>query len=141
MKTLAALLLTIFITSAAHGAGDGWTTDIRAAFAKAKKENKKILVEFTGSDWCKPCIEMKKNVFSKKSFTSKASEKFILVELDFPTGNEALSRKNEPYAEKLGVNAFPTVILFNSDGKEYNRFLAQSYPTVDKFLTHLATAK
>lgn len=118
----------------------GWSTDLEKAFAQAKKEKKQVLVEFTGSDWCPPCITMRKNVFSKKEFVSAASKKFILVELDFPNGDEELKNKNGPYAEKYKIDSFPTVILFGADGKEFSRFSAINYPTTDTFLKQLDSA-
>ena len=136
--TTTALLLTAIFASAAN---EDWTTDLNAAFAKAKKENKDVLVEFTGSDWCPPCKAMRKNVFSKKTFTQQASKGFVLVELDFPRNNQAVAKKNEPYAKKYQIQGFPTVILFNSKGKEYDRFIASEHPSVDKFLAHLQSVK
>ena len=96
-----------------------------------------MLVEFTGSDWCPPCIAMRKNVFSKKEFVDAASKKYILVELDFPKGDKAIAEKNEPYAEKYKIEGFPTVILFDSEGKEFTRFFASQYPDTAAFLKHL----
>lgn len=116
---------------------EGWSTDLEKALVDAKAKNKNVLVEFTGSDWCPPCIAMRKNVFSKKEFVDKASEKFILVELDFPNGDKALKKKNEPYAKKYDIEGFPTVILLDSSGKEFTRFFASEYPKVGDFLNHL----
>lgn len=129
---VAALSASAFATTP-----EGWTTDLDKAFEKAKAEKKNVLVEFTGSDWCPPCIAMRKNVFSKKEFVEAASKKFILVELDFPQGNKELKEKNEPLAEKYKIEGFPTVILFNSEGKEFTRFFASEHPKVDAFLKHL----
>lgn len=116
---------------------EGWTTDLDKAFEKAKAEKKSVLVEFTGSDWCPPCIAMRKNVFTKKEFVDKASKKFILVELDFPNGDEEVKKKNQPYAEKYKIEGFPTVILFTPEGKEFTRFFASEFPTVEGFLGHI----
>lgn len=124
-------------TSAFANSLEGWSTDLDKAFEKAKVENKSVLVEFTGSDWCPPCIAMRKNVFSKKEFVTSASKKFILVELDFPKGDKELKKKNDPLAEKYKIEGFPTVILFTPEGKEFTRFFASEHPTVDDFLKHL----
>ena len=115
----------------------GWTTDLDKAFEQAKAEKKSVLVEFTGSDWCPPCIAMRKNVFSKKDFVDEASKKYILVELDFPKGDAAVKEKNEPFAEKYKIEGFPTVILFTPEGKEFTRFYASEFPKAAVFLTHL----
>lgn len=132
---VAALSASAFATTL-----EGWSTDLDKAFEKAKAEKKSVLVEFTGSDWCPPCIAMRKNVFSKKEFINAASKKFILVEIDLPKGDEALRKKNEPIAEKYKIEGFPTVVLFTPEGKEFTRFFASGYPKTDDFLKHLDEA-
>jgi len=132
---VAALTSSAFATTPA-----GWSTDLEKAFEKAKVEKKAVLVEFTGSDWCPPCIAMKKNVFSKPEFVDAASKNYILVELDFPKGDKAVAERNEPMAQKYKIEGFPTVILFNSEGKEFSRFYASEYPKIDLFLNHIDEA-
>ena len=119
---------------------EGWSTDLEKAFEKAKAENKSVLVEFTGSDWCPPCIAMRKEVFSKKEFVDAASKKFILVELDFPKGDKELAEKNQPLAEQYKIEGFPTVVLFSPEGKEFTRFFASKFPKTEDFLKHLDEA-
>ncbi len=126
--------------SAMAEAKEGWMTDLNKAIELAVKENKSVLVEFTGSDWCPPCIAMRKNVFSKKEFTAAATKNFVLVELDFPKRDKELAEKNQPHAEKFKIEGFPTVVLLDSKGSEFTRFFASQYPTVDAFLAHLADA-
>lgn len=135
-----ALAGSALVSSAFANTLEGWSTDLEKAFEDAKKQNKPVLVEFTGSDWCPPCIAMRKNVFSKKEFVDAASKKFILVELDFPKGDKELKEKNQPYAKEYKIEGFPTVILFDSEGKEFNRFFASQYPDTEKFLAHLDSA-
>lgn len=118
----------------------GWETDVDAALALAKKEKKAVMLEFTGSDWCPPCIMMGKEVFSKEEFVKAASEKYVLVHLDFPKGDKALAEKNQPLLEKYKVDGFPTVVLLNSEGVEFTRFPASKYPKVKLFLDQLTTA-
>jgi len=120
---------------------EGWSTNLEKAFVKAKAEKKSVLVEFTGSDFCPPCIAMRKNVFSKKEFVDAASKKYILVEVDFPKGDKELAEKNQPLAEKYRIEALPTVILFNSEGKEFSRFFASEFPKTEDFLKHLGEAQ
>jgi len=122
MRNLLATIALLASSLTAFSANSDWMTEVEAAFSKAKATNKHVLIEFTGSDWCPPCIQMRKNVFSKSAFTNVAKEDFILV-------------------EQYGIEGFPTVILFNSQGKEYDRFYASQYPTIKKFLSHLNTAK
>ncbi len=115
----------------------GWETDIEAAFKIAKKENKAVMLEFTGSDWCPPCIMMSKKVFSKEEFLKAASKNYVLVHLDFPEGDPELKKKNQPLFEKYQVEGFPTVILLEANGKEFSRFFAMEYPSIESFVERL----
>ncbi len=64
-------------------AADGWIhDDFEAAQKQAKAKNKGILIEFTGSDWCRPCQELKKNVLGTPDFVKKVGKYFVLEELD-----------------------------------------------------------
>jgi thioredoxin-related protein len=137
--TWLASFTAVALTASAFAA-EGWETDLDKAIEKAKAEKKSVLVEFTGSDWCPPCIAMRKNVFSKKEFIEAASKKFVLVELDFPKGDKALAEKNQPLAEKYEIDGFPTVVLLDSEGKEFTRFPASKFPKVEDFLSHLDEA-
>ena len=128
-------------SSAFASTPEGWSTNLEKAFKQAKAQKKSVLVEFTGSDWCPPCIAMRKNVFSKKEFVDGASKKYILVELDFPNGEPEVKEKNQPLAEKYKIEGFPTVILFNSEGKEFTRFFASEFPKTEDFLKHLDEAQ
>lgn len=112
-------------------------TDLDKALAKGKAEKKPVLIEFTGSDWCPPCMMMREKVFTKKEFISKASEKFILVELDFPKADKELAKKNAPHQKKYKIEGFPTIILLNEEQEEFTRFYASEFPSIDKFLKHL----
>ena len=128
------------VSSAFAKAPEGWETDVETALAIAKKENKAVMLEFTGSDWCPPCMLMAKKVFSKKEFVDTASKDFVLVHLDFPNGDPELKEKNQPLAEKYEIEGFPTVILLDSEGREFERFFATEYPEIDTFTAHLKEA-
>src|SRR3954469_10978566 len=61
-----------------------WETDYAKALQMAKAQNKRVLLDFTGSDWCPPCIALRKRVFTSAEFRAYAQKNLILVELDFP---------------------------------------------------------
>ena len=65
-KILSLFCIAFIGLAVSASAGDGWMTDFEAAKVKAKAENKPMLLSFTGSDWCPPCMALKKNVFQKK---------------------------------------------------------------------------
>jgi thioredoxin-related protein len=101
-----------------------WETDFDLAKKRAKEENKAILIDFTGSDWCGWCIKLNKEVFSTPEFQEYAAKKLIMVELDYPRKKELpakLKEQNEKLQEEYKIEGFPTVILLNSRGKEVAR--------------------
>ena len=78
-----ALLLGI-AESNINDADEFWLTDYEEAIARAKKEHKRIMLYFSGSDWCKPCIIWKKEVFDTDIFQEYANGKLVPLKLDFP---------------------------------------------------------
>ena len=97
-----------------------WTANLEKAIETAKAENKAVLVNFTGSDWCKWCFKLSDEVFSQDDFKEYADENLILVKLDFPRSISQSSETkayNQSLAQQYGVQGFPTIIIFNSQGK------------------------
>lgn len=140
MQFIFSAAIASFMLVSSATAGSDWMTDIDSAIAKAKKENKNVLVEFTGSDWCPPCIMMEEKVFSKKKFTDAAQKNFILVKIDIPNKDKELKKKNAKVMKKYSVSGVPTVLLFGSDGNEFHRFPASQFPSIETFLAHLDEA-
>jgi thioredoxin-related protein len=88
----------------------------------AQNGSKQILMIFSGSDWCKPCIQMKQNIISNESFTAFANENLVLLEVDFPYKKKnKLSKEqtihNEALAEKFNQKGtFPLLVVFDKEG-------------------------
>jgi len=119
-KILTTALFTLLGLQASLSAGEGWMTDFKAAKAKAAAENKPILVDFTGSDWCGWCIKLDKEVFSQAAFQEYAEEELVLVELDFPRAKKQsaeLKAQNEALAQHYGIRGFPTILVLSPEGK------------------------
>jgi thioredoxin-related protein len=118
MKTFLLLLTTILMTSMAS-AKEGWLTDFEKAKAQAKAENKKILLNFTGSDWCGWCIKLDKEVFSQPAWKEYAAKNLVLVMLDFPQGFQVppeTKKQNDKLAEKFKVQGYPTIVITSASG-------------------------
>ncbi|RYD19129.1 MAG: thioredoxin family protein [Verrucomicrobiaceae bacterium] len=101
-----------------------WETDYEVAKKRAKEENKTILVDFTGSDWCGWCIKLKKEVFDQPEFQEYAKKKLVMLELDFPRKTklpEKLKEQNDKLSEEFKIEGFPTILLLNARGKEVAR--------------------
>jgi thioredoxin-related protein len=103
---------------------DGWLASLDKGKEIAKKKNKDIIIDFTGSDWCGWCIKLHEEVFSTDQWKEEAPKKYVMVALDFPR-DKKLSEKEKEANDKLmklfGVEGFPTIFLVDSDGKPYAR--------------------
>jgi thiol:disulfide interchange protein len=132
-----ALAITLLTSASSVVAAEGWLKSIPEAQELSKETKKPIFVEFTGSDWCPPCIMMDKNVFSKEAFLTAAQKDFILVKIDIPQADPELSAKNEKVLDAYNVTGVPTVLLLDSAGKEFSRFSASEFNTVEKMLNEL----
>ena len=101
---------------------NAWTTDVTAALASARADGKDVLLLYTGSDWCPPCIKLEKDILSKAEFTTAAAEKFVLVMLDFPQKKELPPEQveqNQKWSDRYGIDAFPTIVLIDQNEKPY----------------------
>lgn len=85
------------------------------ALAKAKKENKKLMVDCY-TLWCGPCRFMAKNVFPDEKLGKFMNEHFVCMQLDMEHGEGPERNKT------FQVEAYPTFIFFDADGKEMSRF-------------------
>lgn len=102
----------------AHAA-EGWMTDFPAAKQKAMQENKLVLIDFTGSDWCSGCIQLRRNVLDNPDFLAYAGERFVLMEVDLPRRKDfapELRARNEAIAAQYGIAGYPTIMIVNPQG-------------------------
>ena len=97
-----------------------WSTNLEEAVAQAKKEDKAVLVNFTGSDWCKWCMKLTDEVFSQDEFENYAEKNLVLVRLDFPRSipqSPETKLYNNTLAQRYGIQGFPTILVFNNQGQ------------------------
>ncbi len=121
---------------------DNWTTDLPAAIRLAKKENKRVFIDFTGSDWCPPCMALHRNVLTKRAFLEYAKEHLVLVVLDFPKRKPqaaSLRRANDALSKRYRVDGFPTVIVLDANGKMIHRESGYSGDGAAAFVAKLKT--
>jgi thiol-disulfide isomerase/thioredoxin len=101
-----------------------WGTDYKAALATAAKENKNVLLDFSGSDWCTACIRLRKTLLSDPVFIDYAKKNLVLVNIDFPQRTSLspeLTKQNNHLQEIYGVDAFPTLVLLTPQEKPLKR--------------------
>ncbi len=112
-------LFTMFLTLSAAETSL-WGTDYNKATVQAKAENKPLLINFTGSDWCGFCIILDREVFSQKPFLEFAKKNLVLLKVDFPRKKDQskkLKEQNSELAKKFQVRGFPTIYLMSPEGE------------------------
>ena len=127
-RTVALVILAFAPAFSLRAALDAklWQTNYKQALAQAAKENKQVLLDFTGSDWCPPCMRMSREVLSTSQFESFASKKLVLVKLDFPRQKKLPpdeSRQNDQLQQQYSIEGYPTYVLLDPQGKEVRRVI------------------
>jgi protein disulfide-isomerase len=120
MKTMVLPLLALCVAGQTMAADLQWLTSVPQAMAQAKAENKAVLLDFTGSDWCSWCKKLDADTFSKPEFIEYASQHLVLVMVDFPRKTtpqpEELKEANKALAEKYSVHGYPSLVELSPDG-------------------------
>lgn len=117
------IFLTLFICTITKINAQEWTYDIDKAQEIATNENKLIVLVFSGSDWCAPCIKLERKIWESTEFQKLAKDSFILLKADFPRRkknqlSEEQQKQNNLLAEKYNVEGnFPLVVVLDSAGK------------------------
>ena len=114
------LVALLIVTGSAPCLAGGWGDDYKAAIAAASKDNRNVLLDFTGSDWCGWCIRLKRETFDKPEFKAYADKNLELVEIDFPQGKSLspeVRKQNDALQQQYNVQGFPTLVLLSPDGK------------------------
>ncbi len=123
LKTMKKILMLFVMGCTSIGFAQNWTSNMEEAKIKASKEDKKILLVFSGSDWCAPCMKLEKTVWKSEVFKQEAESKYILVKADFPKkkGNQLsseMTENNKKLAEKYNkAGNFPLVVMLDKNGK------------------------
>ncbi len=96
------------------------------AVAKARAEKRPLLVDFTAK-WCIACGKLSRITFANPQVRKKAA-RFVAVKVDLSVNEDLSDEEQERQEEqfdaiqkKYGVVGLPTVILYDSQGKERAR--------------------
>jgi len=99
-----------------------WHVNMQEARDLALKEHRHILLNFSGSDWCGPCIMLRKEIFDDPAFSALADTALVLVNADFPRMkknqlSKEQQQQNDQLADKYNsLGKFPFTVLLNADG-------------------------
>ncbi len=122
----------------------GWENDFEVAQKKAESEHKFILLNFSGSDWCGPCIRLHKDIFESESFLSFAKDKLVLVNADFPRLKKnqltkEQQKKNEKIADKFNAQgSFPLTLLLTEKGEIVKTWDGYPNLSTEQFLAQIS---
>ena len=122
-----------------------WLNNLDEAKLEAKVNHKLIVLNFSGSDWCGPCIKMHKQLFESEEFKIYSKENLVLVNADFPR-----MKKNQPDKKQLAVNSaladkynkegiFPLTLLLDASGKIIKRWEGLPKVTPAEFVSQINT--
>ena len=123
MRILTLFLLFLLLSSSTPSEKTEWYSDFNDAQSVANENKKPILLFFSGSDWCKPCIRLRAEILEKEAFLNYARKNWILVNLDFPLKKKNQlppdqKAHNEQIAEKYNSKGiFPLVLLLQASGE------------------------
>ncbi|MBS1687293.1 MAG: thioredoxin family protein [Bacteroidetes bacterium] len=137
MKRVLILLTTLLI---AFQASAQVLSDPQEAFNIAAKSNKNVLLVFSGSDWCIPCMQFEKRILSDKKFEDFAAQMLVMLKADFPQKKKIaaiLKSQYEDLADSFNPNGnFPYIVLLSPDKKLLGNLTYESQTTAD-FISEL----
>lgn len=123
MQALNKFILFVALLCFANSYSQNWVTSLEEAKAIAQKENKNIVLVFSGSDWCAPCIKLDKNIWTSDDFKKEAAQNWVLLKADFPKKKanalpEELQKQNGLLFDKYNKEGnFPLVVVIDKNGK------------------------
>ena len=124
MRNLIKFMFATALVFSLH-AEEKWLIDAKAAKEQAAKEGKAVLMDFTGSDWCPPCKQLKSKVLDSTPFKEFADKNLVLLELDFPKDKKKVSKEtqkqNAEMSKEYKITGYPTIIVLDKNGKEVGR--------------------
>jgi thioredoxin-related protein len=121
-----------------------WLGDFNYATTEAAKENKLILINFSGSDWCGPCIRLRKEILESATFEDYARDHLVLVRADFPRQKKnqpdaAQLKRNEALADKYNPDGkFPFTLLVDKNGKILKEWDGFPDESPEKFVAEIS---
>ncbi|GAA4276445.1 thioredoxin family protein [Aquimarina mytili] len=124
MRNIIIGITLIFLTTNLVSAQE-WLTNFEDAKHIASKENKNIILVFSGSDWCAPCIKLEKQILDTQEFQRSVKDNYVLVKADFPRKKknqlpEAVQTQNKKLAEMYNKSGgFPLVVVLDNTGKKF----------------------
>ena len=142
MRIFSAIALFVLLASFTPGTNT-WGTNFDKAKQQAAAEHKFIVLNFSGSDWCGPCIRLHKEILDSDAFLSYADKNLVLVNADFPRQKKnqlakAQQQQNDKLADRYNDKGnFPLTVLLNADGKLLKEWEGYPKMSIDEFIADI----
>ena len=139
MRIFSILLIALLFTPAITG----WETDFEKAKQRSVAEHRFILLNFSGSDWCGPCISLRREVFESAPFQEFAEKNLVLLNADFPRlkKNQLApdqQKRNDVLADKYNtLGHFPYTVLLDAEGKVLGAWDGRPKGTSEEFIAQV----
>lgn len=120
-----------------------WLTNFEKGKTEASASHKFIVLNFSGSDWCGPCIRLRKEIFGSDAFAKYAADKLVLVNADFPRYKKnqlpkEQVKENESLADKYNpAGKFPFTVLLDANGKVLKQWEGLPNETPEQFVNEI----
>lgn len=138
MKLTAIALLLALLPAAIN-----WEPDFNTAKKTAQEQHRLILLNFSGSDWCGPCILTRRDYLENPGFTQMADKNLVLVNADFPRKKKNMPtpeqvKKNEALAEIYNrEGSFPLTLLLDAQGKVIKTWHGKPESSSEQFTSEI----
>lgn len=133
------LIAFLFAISITFGQQKTFTSSVETA----KAENKNVLLYFSGSDWCAPCVKFKKFIVNTPEFQAFATENLVIYNADFPRLSKnklakEVEKENETLADKYNSKGvFPLILLLDTEENVIKKWEEFPKETVEEFIGKL----
>ena len=144
MRLIISAIFLLSLLSSSAQESNRWITDYEQAIDLSKKKGVPVLISFSGSDWCRPCMLLSKTIFETNRFHSFAKDSLVLLNIDFPKRKKNSPLKNEmikreKLAEKYNKNgSFPLIIIIDQKGNVLGK-TGYKKNTVNEYIDHIKT--
>ena len=136
------LIIALYLFLSSVGPSQG---TLEETLTEAKKDNKQVLLYFSGSDWCLPCIKFKKAVLDDPEFKSSTQASTLIYQVDFPrndtSDDEGLAYKKQIAKRYNPEGSFPKVLLLDSGGNMLWEKDGYQNESAEVFLQRMQTAQ
>lgn len=136
MKLLLCLLLVVSVSVQ-------WEPDFESAKKIAREKNERILLNFSGSDWCGPCIAFRKDYLESEAFGQYAKDHLVLVNADFPRKSKnqlspEMTKRNAALADVYNKQGnFPFTLVLDADGKVLKTWSGKPTQPLEEWIAEL----